>query len=328
MTVIDVHTHMLDRAWLRLLKEKGAPRYEVAPIAEGLEGIYRAGALFMTPMPGHFDYDLRIADMNEAGVDLAIVSLTCPNVYWGGEEASCEAARIMNDSMAAGQTAYPDRIRWLASLPWEYPAHAVAELDRACGNGAVGVMVLANVAGRSLTDPLFAPIWEAIDKRGLPVLVHPTEPPGTPEMDMTDYSLASTVGFMFDTTLAIARMVFSGFIDRYPNLKIIAAHVGATIPYLAGRMDRSYEMTIPGKAAISRPPSEYLRQIYYDAVTYQQSALELCIEVGGADKVMYGSDYPHDIGDMKGCLARVDALPADQRRAVRSGNAERIFNLG
>lgn len=328
MTVIDVHTHMLDRAWLRLLKEKGPPRYEVAPITEGLDGVYRAGALFMTPMPGHFDYDLRIADMDEAGVDLAIVSLTCPNVYWGGEDVSCEAARIMNDSMAAGQTAHPDRIRWLASLPWEYPARAVAELARACDNGAVGVMVLANVAGRSLTDPLFAPIWRAIDARGLPVLVHPTEPPGTPEMDMADYSLASTVGFMFDTTLAIARMVFSGFLDRYPNLKIIAAHVGATIPYLAGRMDRSYEMTIPGKAAISRPPSEYLRRIYYDAVTYQESALKLCIEVGGADKVMYGSDYPHDIGDMKGCLARVDALPEDQRQAVRSGNALRIFALG
>ena len=82
MTVIDVHTHMLDRAWLRLLKESGAPRYEVGPItgdlAGDLEGIYHDGALFMTPMPGHFDYDLRVRDMDEAGVDLAIVSLTCP----------------------------------------------------------------------------------------------------------------------------------------------------------------------------------------------------------------------------------------------------------
>lgn len=326
MTVIDVHTHMLDKEWLRLLKEKGAP-YDVAPITPGLDGIYREGALFMTPMPGHFDYDLRIQAMDAGGVDLAIVSLTCPNVFWGDEAASSEAAQIVNDSMAAAQVTYPDRIRWLASLPWEYPARAVEELARACDAGAVGVMVLANVAGRHLTEAAFQPIWQAIDDRGLPVLVHPAEPPGTPAMEMTNYSLASTVGFMFDTTLAITRMVFSGFLDRYPNLKIIAAHAGATVPYLAGRMDRSWEMTIPGKAAISRPPSEYLREIYYDAVTYQQEALALCITVGGADKVVYGSDWPHDIGDMEGCLARVEALPADQREAVKSGNAQRIFKL-
>ncbi len=327
MTVIDVHTHMLDRGWLRLLKEKGAPRYDVAPISDELDGIYHDGALFMTPMPGHFDYDLRIRDMDDGGVDLAIVSLTCPNVFWGDEAASLEAARIVNDSMAQGQADHPERIRWLASLPWEYPGQALTELARACDRGAVGVMVLANVAGRHLTEAAFAPIWQAIDDRGLPVLVHPSEPPGTPAMDMRAYSLASTVGFMFDTTLAITRMIFDGFLDRYPNLKIIAAHAGATAPYLAGRMDRSWEMTLPGKAAISIPPSEYLRRIYYDAVTYQQEALELCIKVGGADKMMYGSDYPHDIGDMKGCLARVDALPADQRKAVRGANAARIFNL-
>ncbi len=326
MTVIDVHTHMLDKEWLRLLKEKGAP-YDVAPITAGLDGIYREGALFMTPMPGHFDYDLRIQAMDAGGVDLAIVSLTCPNVFWGDEAASSEAARIVNDSMAAAQVTYPDRIRWLASLPWEYPARAVEELARACDAGAVGVMVLANVAGRHLTEEAFQPIWQAIDDRGLPVLVHPAEPPGTPAMEMTNYSLASTVGFMFDTTLAITRMVFSGFLDRFPNLKVIAAHAGATVPYLAGRMDRSWEMTIPGKAALSRPPSEYLRKIYYDAVTYQQEALALCINVGGADKVLYGSDWPHDIGDMEGCLARVEALPADQRAAVKNGNAQRIFKL-
>ena len=327
MTVIDVHTHMLDREWLRLLRDKAAPRYTVGNITADLEGIYRDGALFMTPMPGHFDYDLRVRDMNDGGVDLAIVSLTCPNVFWGGPEVSLEAARVVNDSMAQGQTAHPDRIRWLASLPWEYPDAAVTELTRACDAGAVGVMVLANVAGGHLTDDLYAPIWQAIDDRGLPVLIHPSEPPGNAAMDMTKYSLASTVGFMFDTTLAVTRMIFDGFLDRYPNLKPIAAHAGATAPYLAGRMDRSWEMTIPGKEGISTPPSEYLRRIWYDAVTYQQESLELCIKVGGADKMMYGSDYPHDIGDMKGCLARVDALPADVRDQVRSGNAEAIFKL-
>lgn len=327
MTVIDVHTHMLDRDWLELLRKKASPRYSVGPITDDLEGIYREGALFMTPMPGHFDYDLRVRDMDAAGVDMAIVSLTCPNAYWGGEDISLEAARLVNDSMARGQADHPDRIRYLASLPWEYPDKAIDELTRACDNGAVGVMVMANVAGRHLTDEDFAPIWKAIDDRSLPVLVHPTEPPGLAEMDMRKFSLTSTVGFMFDTTLAISKIIYSGFLDRYPNLKIIASHAGATLPYLAGRLDRSYEMTLHSREVITMPPSEYLRRIYYDSVTYSQGALELCIEVGGVDNMMYGSDYPHDIGDMAGCLARVDALPMDQRQAVREGNARRLFNL-
>ena len=327
MRYIDVHTHMLDKRWLALLKEKGGPRYTVQPLTSNVEGIYKHGAHFMTPMPGHFDYDLRVEDMDAAGVDLAIVSLTCPNVFWGDEPTSCEAARIVNDSMAEGQSRHPQRIRWLLSLPWEYPDQALKELDRAHDNGAVGVMVLANVAGRQLTETAFAPIWKAIDDKGLPVLVHPADPPGADEMLLSEHSLTATVGFMFDTTLAITRMVFSGFLDRYPNLKIIAAHVGGTVPYLAGRMDRAWEMTPGTRDAIADPPSSYLKRIYYDAVCYRREALELCIQVGGADKVMYGSDYPHDIGDMKGCLARVDALPADVRKQVRGANARRIFNL-
>ena len=165
MPVIDVHTHMLNKEWLELLRRHGKPRYEVRKSMDAPEGIFLDGAPFMTPQPGHFDYDERIRAMDAAKVDLAILSLTCPNVYWGGEQVSLEAARIANTDMARAERAFPGRIRWLASLPWEYPASAVAELKRACDAGAVGVMVLANIAGRSLTDPLFAPIWQAIDRR-------------------------------------------------------------------------------------------------------------------------------------------------------------------
>ena len=166
MRYVDVHTHMLDRQWLKMLKEKGGPRYSVEPLTDEVEGIYKHGAHFMTPMPGHFDYDLRVRDMDEAGVDLAIVSLTCPNVFWGDESSSCEAARIVNDAMVEGQRKHPTRIRWFLSLPWEYPGEAVKELDRAHDNGAVGVMVLANVAGRHLTEEAFQPIWKAIRRQG------------------------------------------------------------------------------------------------------------------------------------------------------------------
>lgn len=327
MTVIDVHTHMLSEAWIDLLRRHGAPRYEVRPSKDAPYGIFKSGAPFMTPMPGHFDYELRIKSMDEASVDLAIVSLTCPNAFFGTPEISLKAAQLVNDDMARAQRTWPDRIRWLASLPWEHPKLALEELRRACDQGAVGVMVLANINDRSLTEEAFAPIWSEINRRGLPVLVHPTAPPGTPEMDMQVYNLIASVGFMFDTSLAIARMIFDGFFDRYPNLKIIASHAGGALPYIAGRMDRCFEQMNAARVKIDRAPTEYLRHIYYDAVTYRQDALELCVNIGGSDRVMYGSDYPHNIGDMKGCLARVDALPEAERQAVRSSNAQRIFKL-
>ena len=188
-------------------------------------------------------------------------------------------------------------------------------------------MVLANIGNRTLTDPLFAPVWKAIDQRGLPVLVHPTAPPGTPQMEMREFNLIASIGFMFDTSLAFARIFFDGFLDRYPNLKLISSHAGGALPFLAGRLEQCFDNMNACRTKTTTPPSEFLRRIYYDAVTYRPESLKLCMEVGGADKVMYGSDYPHNIGDMVGCLKRVDELPAAQRDAVRGKNAQRIFKL-
>ncbi len=327
MTVIDVHTHMCSEGYMAALAKHGGPHYSVGEIMGGQRGVLRNGVPFMTLTKPMFDYALRISDMDAAGVDVAVVSLSVCNVYWGGEEVSAATARGENESMAAAQTAYPDRIRWFASLPWQYPEPAVAELERAMAAGAAGVMVLANVAGRHLTDPLFDPVWAAIDAHGVPVLVHPTVPPGGAEMEIERFNLAASVGFMFDTTLAIGRMIFDGFFERYRELKIIAAHAGGALPFIAGRLDMCYENMPAAREKISRAPSTYLREIYYDSVTFQQESLEVCVSVAGPDNVLYGSDYPHNIGDMKGCLARVDNLSGATREAVRGGNAQRIFKF-
>ena len=327
MKVVDVHTHMLNGAYLALLKKHGGG-YKVRKVAGGQTGIVKDGAPFMTLMPGMFDYELRIKAMDAAGVDIAIVTVTSPNVYWGSPRISLEAAKIMNDDMAAQQKRYPGRIRFMGSLPWQHPKLAVAELKRACDElGAVGVMVLANIDGLSLTHRKFSSIWREIDRRALPVLVHPTAPPGTAELDVMRYNLVASVGFMFDTSLAVARMIFDGFFDRYPDVKIVAAHGGGALPYLAGRLDICFENMPACREKISQKPSSYLKRIYYDSVVFQQESLELALKVGGTGNVLYGSDYPHNIGDMKGCLARVDALPPASRDAVRGGNAMRIFKL-
>lgn len=325
MTVIDVHTHMLNTEWVDRLVAHGG-NYTVEERL-GQRAIHLNGTPFMTLMDPMFDYAQRIADMDEAGVDLAIVSLTCPSVYWGGEEISHQSACLMNDDMAAQQTAYPDRIRWFASLPWQYPDRAIAELARARENGAAGVFVTANVAGLSLTDPVLAPIWKAIDDQALAVLVHPSIPPGSDFLDLERFNLTASVGFTFDTTLAVSRMIYAGFIDDHPNLKLIAAHAGGYLPFLAGRLDICYENIPSCREVLTQPPSTYLDRIYYDAVVFTQEALDLALHVAGADNVLYGSDYPHNIGDMKGCLARVDTLAPDVRDRIRGKNAERIFGL-
>jgi aminocarboxymuconate-semialdehyde decarboxylase len=326
MPVIDVHTHMFTARWLELLQKEGGI-YSIKVRPDGQREIFRGDTPVVLPQKGHFDYGLRIEHMDAAGIDLSIVSLTCPNVYWGDEGISCRAARESNDTMAEAQSTYRDRIRWFTSLPWEYPQRAVEELERTCANGAVGVMVLANVAGRSLTDPLFAPIWAEIDRRGLPVLVHPTDPPGVDLMDMTKFDLSWSVGFMFDTTLAITRMIFEGFFDRHPNLKVIAAHGGGTLPYLVGRFEKGDEVELAQRRQMKRKPTDYLRHIYYDNITYNLGALRYLVSVVGADHVMFGTDRPHWVHDTKGAFANTAELPASECAAIRGDNAMRVFGL-
>jgi aminocarboxymuconate-semialdehyde decarboxylase len=328
MTVIDVHTHMLTLEFLDLMRGSSGGKYEIRKTKAGQDTIWHDGAPFMTLFSGMWDYEERIRAMDAARVDLAIVSLTSPNVYWGDRATSLKAAQMVNDSMAAQREARPGRIGWLASLPWQFADDSKTELARCVAKGAVGVMVLANIDGRDLTDPSFAPVWHEIDRLGLPVLVHPTPPQGVRDLHMDEFGLVPPVGFMVDTTLAFARMIYAGFIDRYPRVKLIAAHGGATLPYLAGRLDRCHEMIPACAEVIKEKPSRYLERIWYDTVLYDQRALDLCILVAGSDeRVLYGSDYPHNIGDMAGCLARVNALRPDTARRVAGKNAEKLFGL-
>jgi aminocarboxymuconate-semialdehyde decarboxylase len=319
---------MISEAWVNALMEHGAPRYTLAA-ANGSrpEMIHVDGAPFMTPLPEMFDYDLRIRNMNRAKVDIAVVSLTCPNVFFGTEEASAATARLVNDDMAAAQRLYPDRIRWFASLPWQHPARAMEELSRAAKLGAAGVITLGNIDGKSLTDEAFAGIWEELDRAKCAVFVHPTAPPGVREMDMVNHNLIPPVGFAFDTTLAVARCIYDGFFDRYPNVRLIAGHGGGAIPYLVGRLDVCHRK-IPGCGArIAEPPSNYLRRIYLDSVVYTPDALDMCIKVCGPENVLFGTDYPHNIGDMIGHLGRVDSLPLELARLVRGANAVKMLAL-
>jgi len=188
-------------------------------------------------------------------------------------------------------------------------------------------MVLANIAGKALTDAAFANIWKEIDRRALPVLVHPSAPPGAKELGLHEFQLTAPIGFTFDTSLAVARCIYDGFLDRFPNLKLIAAHGGGALPYLIGRLDICWDNIPAASAKTKQPPRDYMQRIYVDSVVFRQDVLDMCVSVCGADHVLYGSDYPHTIGDMPGCLSRVDALPSETKNKVRGANAQRIFRL-
>jgi aminocarboxymuconate-semialdehyde decarboxylase len=187
--------------------------------------------------------------------------------------------------------------------------------------------VLANIDGQPLTAPQFAPLWQAIDALALPVLIHPTAPPGVQAMQMHEFQLTASIGFTFDTTLAVARMLYDGFFDRYTRLKIIASHGAGALPYLIGRLDQCFAHIPACRTKTQSSPSSYMGRVFADSVVFTQQALDLCLEAFGDDAVLFGSDYPHTIGDPVGCLARVNSLLGARREKVRGGNALRIFEF-
>lgn len=325
MPVIDIHTHMLCEEWLELLRSSRS-RYHLAVDPTKVHDpeiprIHIAGVpySFHTPRPIYFDWEQRIANMDAAGVDIAVVSLTCPQGNFGGEEVSAAACRVSNDDMIAAQRRWPDRIRFLAALPWMYPRRALEELAYAREHGAVGALVVANIEGDSPVDDRFAPVWEALDAEGLPVLVHPGPPPGV-EVAARN-GMSNAVGFHYDTTHCLERMINTGFLDRYPNLTIIGSHAGGFLPFIIGRLDYQRES--------HRVPTDYLGRIVVDSMAFSDGAMRLTFEVMGVDNVLLGTDYPYGPpGQMERMRSRLAAHLDPQALAqVEHGNAARLFRL-
>ncbi len=146
---------------------------------------------------------------------------------------------------------------------------------------------------------------------------------------MTEYWLTPLIGFTFDTTLAAAKIVFSGIPEKFPEIRWALCHLGGAIPYLAERMDRGYHAFSECRQNIKRPPSEYLKEFYYDTVNFDAAALRLALEFAGADHLLAGSDYPHQIGSLKQMVASIDSLdiPEADKCAIRHQNAARLLGI-
>ena len=324
MVCIDIHTHMMNRQWITAISNN--KKYGQDKVGEN-SMIALAGRPYMPIEDEMLDYEKRIIDMDLAGVDIAIISLTTPSVYWANKSQAINLSKIINDEMAAKQSLFPDRIRFFATLPWQYPKEALKELSRAVDLGAIGVFVGATIEGLPLIDKSLAIIWRKIDELALPVLLHPGPPTNDLRKNIEQYNLIQSVGFMCDTTIAVTSMIFDGFFDRYSNLKLIAAHVGGTLPYISGRLDACYNFMSPCREKISVRPTEYLRHIYYDSIGFSTQAIQMCIDVGGSNHVMFGSDYPHLIGHMQPAKDRVKALPNRYHEGIFNRTAINVFRL-
>jgi aminocarboxymuconate-semialdehyde decarboxylase len=226
---IDVHSHFFPDAYLRLLEDR-AEGVWVRTDRDGRRYLEEGGTRLATITRPMTVLEDRLAMMREHEIDVQVISLTSPNVYCFAEDDAIAAARLVNDEYAAIKDRHRGRFRCLASVPLGTGAE-VEELDRAITElGLDGVIVGTNVHGRSLEDPAFAAFWRRADELALPVLLHPMTPMlGTAFMD--DFALVPMLGFPFDTTLAVVRLMWTGFLDRHPRLKLIALHTGGALPY-------------------------------------------------------------------------------------------------
>ena len=277
---------------------------------------------------GHIDLAQRLKDMARCGVDMQVITLTTPGVEREEPELGIRLARLTNDAYGDIMERFPDRFVALATLPMQSPAAATEELERAVKErGLRGAMIFSNVGGKPIDGREFTPVYEKAVQLDVPIFIHPTSPVNTKGME--DYRLVPVMGFGVDTSLAILRLVFSGVMERLPELKLVATHTGGVFPYLRGRIEAAYDAYPETKVNISKPPSEYFRRIWLDTVCYDSDVLGSSFAFWGPGKMVLGSDYPHQIGDLENCVARVRKLKIEdqQKEEILGGNAAKLLKL-
>lgn len=321
---IDIHSHLMSVAFLEHLQGRDALPTAVRDgtgyithCAPGLSLPYRAPVLSV---------EAKLADMDAAGIDLAVLGPGLPGpAVLGGAQADDWAARI-NDELAAITAAHPGRLAAWASLGFGDPSRTIAEADRCLDQlGLAGFQVWSNLGGRPLDDPGVLPVLEHVAGRGAAIHLHPAPPPGQPGL-----APATMLGFAFpvDTSLAVLRLIGAGLFDREPV--IIAAHLGGVLPWLRERIGL-WGHTIPpltGQPQPARPAGEYLDRLYVDTVGYGAAPLEYCYAQLGADRMLFGTDHPYAAPGLPREL--VDRLPCNEaeREQILPGNAQRLLRLG
>lgn len=325
MSIIDFHNHVYPQEYVDEIK-KGPSAYSVTFDSDNNPVLHSPGD-YNILVPGHRLMDFRQTVLDQAGLDKQIISLTAPGTLIETPQRSTKLCRKVNDNFAKIQSDY-EAFPALATLPLNSPHAAVAELERAISElGLKGATLFSNANGVALSNKRFWPLYEKASDLNVVFFIHPTYPVGVEAM--TEYMLMPLVGFLADTTLAAASLVFSGVIEKFTNIKWVLGHLGGAVPYLSERFDRGYEAFEQCRKNISKPPSEYLKNFYYDTVNFDVNALQFAIDFAGSDHLVAGSDYPHQIGSIEKMLASIEKLNISQeeKTGILGGNAEKLLGL-
>jgi aminocarboxymuconate-semialdehyde decarboxylase len=300
MPVVDVHAHgapteTIER--MRRLAPDAVPEID----RDGSMVFFRyASGVVNGPVPrGIVDIDHRIAGMDAAGVDYQVVSPR-PQ-YFSFEvpgELGAQLASLTNEALVGMAETHPDRLGVMIALPMQAPSAAVDEIERLGSNRLVrGVLLDSNNGGVSLADARFAPVWEALERADLPVLIHPYQADVVGKERLGSHYLFNLIGNPVDSTIAIGDVVFGGLLDRYAGLRWGFVHGGGVAPYLLGRWDHGWQMRATTRELIPDAlPSELLRRCWFDTVTHSGAALQFLGETVGWDRIVLGTDYPFDMG--------------------------------
>jgi aminocarboxymuconate-semialdehyde decarboxylase len=324
---IDTHAHVLTEETMALLRQ-AAPKIgpKLTPIDAESARLDVAGVAYKPFPRGGWDLERRLQDMDAAGVDMQVLSVT-PQTFLFNQEAALtnETSIIQNDQIAKLIRQHPDRFMGLATLPMQAPELAAAELTRAMSKlGLRGAQIGTNTNGKNLDDPALEPLWAAASELDAFIMVHPTAVAGADRLK--SYYLVNLIGNPLDTTIAAASLVFGGVLERFPNLKFLMVHGGGFTPYQAGRWIHGWNVREEAHGQLPNGPAASLDRLYYDTILHSKTNLEFLIGSLGASRVVLGSDYPFDMA-MLDCVEHVRSLDISEtdRAIVLSQQAEKLL---
>lgn len=271
------------------------------------------------------DVGTRLADMDAMGVELQVVGPMPMHHYWAEESLAAEWVATTNSAVAAHCAQRPTRLLGFGTMSLQHPDLALSQLEYAVGElGLRGVSVSTSVAGRELADPCHDVVWQRAEALQAVVFIHPWG--CSLGSRLAQHYLGNVVGQPTETTLALSHLIFSGVLDRFPGLKLLAAHGGGYLPSYIARSDHAW-LVRPDARGCALRPSEYLRRMWFDSLVYTAQALEQLVETAGPERVVLGTDYPFDMG----VVDPVDRLEAtllgdDTRARIRFGNARHLLS--
>src|SRR5215510_4150140 len=323
---LDLHTHFYTDAFFQTIRDLPS-EFSFGTSSSGQTIITYRGARFFGVTPAMTNVAQRIEAMDRAGIDVEVISLSTPNVFFTDGQHQPEVARMINDSYAELIAQHPKRFKGFASIPMDAPDAALAELHRAIDELKLnGVILLSNIGGQPLTAPQYRTFFAEANRLKLCIFLHPMLPANSEAFK--EYVLGPIVGFPFDTSLAVARMCYDGMFEEFPDIRWIIGHLGGAVLYLMERMDNGFRDFPECRAKIDQLPSFYLKRLYYDTVSFSPHTLMMVRNMVGADHMVMGSDYPHLLGSIDRAVSSIENLdiPANEKQQIFERTALTILN--